>query len=112
MRQWYCTGGDIQYGRTCQGSTALLQRHEHLLQTAEGELLSDPEWGKKLKDLQGAPIIDTRSLEAIFRAAHMKDPETQDAQVEITFDAGVLTYVATITAIDGVVATLERTIVQ
>jgi phage baseplate assembly protein W len=112
MRQWYCTGGDIQYGRTCSGSAALLQRHEHLLQTAEGELLADPEWGKKLKDLQGAPFVDARSLEAIFRAAHMKDPETQDAQVEITYESEVLTYVATITATDGTVATLERTIVE
>jgi hypothetical protein len=112
MRQWMTRGNDIAYGRTVTGSTALMQRHEHLLSTEPGDILADPEWGKKLAELLGQTISDVTVLEDLFRAQHLRDPETDNAEVSIEFENGRLFYVATLTAKNGTVTTVERTIVE
>jgi hypothetical protein len=110
MRQWSTSGNDIQYGRQVSGSRALLQRHEHLLKTDPGELVSDVEWGKRLDKLQGASNLDAPSLEAVFRGAHLADPETQDARVSIEFVGETMQYSAVLVGNDGVETTLETVI--
>lgn len=106
MKQWSTSGNDIQYGRQVSGSPALLQRHRHLLKTDPGELVSAQDWGKRLDKLQGAYGLDTASLEAVFRGAHLADPETQDATVTITLDGTGMHYGAKLTG-EGVEAELE-----
>lgn len=110
MRQWSTSGNDVQYGRQVSGSRALLQRHEHMLKTEPGELVSDAEWGKSLKGLQGTSRLDTPSLEAVFRGAHLADTETQDARVTIAFDGETMHYNAVLIGKDGVATTLETVI--
>ena len=110
MKQWSSTGSDVQFGRQVSGSPALLQRHRNLLQTDPGELVSAPDWGKRLDKLQGATALDTPSLETVFRGAHLADPETQDATVSITLDGSTMNYSARLVGTDGVQATLETVI--
>ncbi len=110
MRQWSTSGNDIQYGRQVSSSRALLQRHEHLLKTDPGELVSDVEWGKRLDKLQGASNLDAPSLEAVFRGAHLADPETQDARVSIAFTGETMHYSAVLVGKNGTEATLETVI--
>ncbi len=110
MKQWSTSGNDIQYGRQVSGSRALLQRHEHLLKTDPGELVSDVEWGKRLDKLQGASNLDAPSLEAVFRGAHLADPETQDARVSIAFAGETMHYSAVLVGNNGVETTLGTVI--
>ena len=112
MKQWMTQGNDIRYGRTISGQGALVQRHEHMLSTDPGDLLSDPEWGKKLKSMLGQAAGDTSVLEDVFRAQHLRDAETENAEVSIRYENGRLDYSATITAKNGTVTTVERTIVE
>ena len=112
MKQWFATGNDIRYGRLVSGQGALMQRHEHLLATDPGDLISDPEWGKKLKALLGQVNGDTTVLEDVFRAQHLRDAETDSAEISIQYENGTLRYSAIITAKIGIVTTLERTIVE
>lgn len=110
MKQWATQGNDIVYGRQVSGSTALLQRHEHMLKTSPGELLSDVEWGRDLDSLLGSVTPDTRGLAAVSRAQHLKDPETQDADVEIVIAGGKLTYAVAITNTEGNAVVYEEVI--
>lgn len=109
MRQWSTAGGDLQYGRLVSGGTALVQRHEHMLQTAPGELGSDPEWGIGARTLLGRTKadVDLRGLAATYRAQHLRDPETTEVEATIDYDGSRLEYQATITAADGVENELE-----
>jgi len=110
VRQWAQRGNDIVYGRTIQGDSALLQRHANMLQTSPGELLSDVEWGRDLDSLLGSVTPDTRGLAAVSRAQHLKDPETQDADVEIVIAGGKLTYAVAITNTEGNTVVYEEVI--
>jgi hypothetical protein len=111
MRQWATRGGDIVYGRQVSGGTALVQRHEHMLRTTPGELLSDAEWGIGLDSVLGENDVDTASLAAIAEAQHKTDPETVDASVTITEEPGSkLKHSGTFTANDGTVAPLTTVI--
>jgi phage baseplate assembly protein W len=112
MKQWFTQGNDIRYGRQISGQGAIMQRHEHLLATDPGDLLSDPEWGKKLKALLGQVNGDTTVLEDIFRAQHLRDVETDTAEVSIQYENGRLRYGVIITSKTGTVATLEKEFVE
>lgn len=113
MKQWSATGGDLQWGRQVSGGAALVQRHEHMIDTAPGELGSDPEFGIGIRRYQGATTLDVdpTSLAAVFRAQHLRDPETEDARGGFTLDGkGLAQYDAVITAKDGTVETVEAVI--
>ena len=110
MKQWAQRGNDIVYARVILGNTALLQRHANLLQTSPGDLMSDIEWGFDLDRLLGATEPDTRGLSAVARAQHLKDPETQGAEVEIEIAAGKLTYAASLTNAQGDAVVYEEVI--
>lgn len=108
MRQWSCTGGDIQYGTQVSGGDALVQRHEHMLDTSVGDLVSDVEWGIGMRELLGRTTseVDTTSLAAVYRAQHLRDPETSEVDGTIGYDGKKLSYAAKITGTDGVTSEL------
>lgn len=109
MRQWSCTGGDIQYGQQVSGGAALVQRHEHMLDTVPGELGSDVEWGIGARTLLGRSTasVDTESLGATYRAQHLRDPETLEAAPVVNYDGKTLRYKATLTPREGLEEELE-----
>jgi hypothetical protein len=110
MRQWATSGGDIVYGRQVSGGTALVQRQDHMLRTAPGELLSNAEWGIGLEGVLGQNDVDTVSLAAVAAAQHKTDPETLDASVTVTVDGEKLNYEARFTLNDGTTADLATVI--
>lgn len=112
MKQWSATGGDIQWGRSVSEGKALVQRHEHMLDTAPGELGSDVEWGIGARAYQGRTTaeVDTKGLAATWRAQHLRDPETEDVEGVIAFANSRLEYDATIIAKSGVQVPLEAVI--
>jgi hypothetical protein len=109
MRQWSAAGGDIQYGQHVAGGAALVQRHEHMIETVPGELGSDPEWGIGARALLGRTTVgvDTEGLAATYRAQHLRDPETAEVEATIEYDGQRLTYAATITPNEGVEEELQ-----
>lgn len=110
MRQWATQNGDIVYGRQVTGGTAMVQRHDHMLRTAPGELLADAEWGIGLDSVLGQNNVDTTSLAAIATAQHKTDPETLDAVVTIEEAGGKLNYEAAFTLDDGTAVELNTVI--
>jgi hypothetical protein len=108
MRQWSAKGGDIQYGREVSDGEALVQRHEHMIETAPGELGSDPEWGIGARTVLGRSVdaVDTRGLAATWRAQHLRDPETSEVDGVIDYD-GALAYKAAITSNAGIEEELQ-----
>jgi hypothetical protein len=110
MRQWATRGGDIVYGRQVSGGTAMVQRHEHMLQNVPGDLLSDAEWGIGLDAVLGQNDVDTASLASIAQAQHKTDPETLDAAVTISAEGSTLKYDGRFTANDGTTAQLVTVI--
>lgn len=110
MRQWATSGGDIVFGRQVSGGTALVQRQDHMLRTAPGELLADAEWGIGLEGVLGQNDVDTASLAAIATAQHKTDPETLEATVSIEVVGETLKYAGSFTADDGTTADLATVI--
>jgi hypothetical protein len=94
MRQWMTRGKDLVEGRTVTGGAAMVQRHEHMLETRPGDLVSDPEWGIGLRDYQGqtTAFTDADTLGQLFSAQHLRDPETASADVRVTINGAKLTY--------------------
>lgn len=87
-------GNDLVEGRTISGGAAMVQRHEHMLTTRPGDLVSDPEWGIGLRDYQGqtTAFTDPDTLSQFFSTQHLRDPETASANVRVTIDHAKLTY--------------------
>ena len=110
MRQMFCVR-DIQPGRIATDATAFLQRHSHIIDTPPGQLPQDPEWGLGLARYLGARVGpgDIPQLQAVARVAHLRDPETVEAEVTITLLApGRARYQARLFARDGVIAELDQ----
>lgn len=109
MRQWATSGNDIAYGRQVSAGTALAQRHEHMLENIPGDLGSDPEWGIGIRQYRGrtTALTDVQTLADVFRAQHLSDPETADADIEIDHSGTTLVYEGRFMAEDGITSTLS-----
>jgi hypothetical protein len=94
MRQWMTRGNDIVYGRTVKGGAAMVQRHEHMLKTSPGDMVSDVEWGIGIRQYQGSTtaFTDVDTLGQLFAAQHLRDPETASADVRVDLKDTRLSY--------------------
>lgn len=110
MRQWSARGGDVEWGVTVDGGDALVQRHAHMLDTVPGDLGSDPEWGIGIRTVLGRATaeVDARGLAAVYRAQHLRDPETVEVDAAVKYDGQRLDYAANIIGGDGIAVLLNR----
>lgn len=81
----------------------MVQRHEHMLETRPGDLVSDPEWGIGLRDYHGqtTAFTDPDTLGQLFSAQHLRDPETAKADVRIELRGNEMRYDGRFTAENG-----------
>lgn len=110
MRQWSARGGDVEWGTTVDSGEALVQRHDHMLDTVPGDLGSDPEWGIGVRTVLGRTTaeVDARGLAAVYRAQHLRDPETVEVATTVKYDGLRLDYDAQLTGSDGLTLPLNR----